>query len=471
MKSIQSLFILLLLFTSFIACKQQTIEKNSPQSKTKNTSLKNSPTWAKNANIYEVNIRQYTEEGTIKAFQERHLKRLKEMGVDILWLMPIFPISETKRKGGLGSYYAVSDFRSINPEFGTMEDIDALITQAHAYDMKIVLDWVPNHTGWDHVWIKEHPEYYTQIDGAITDPINPETKESWGWTDVADLNYDNKALRANMISDLLFWVKEKGIDGFRMDVAGEVPLDFWETAITSLRAAKPDIFMLAEAEEPNHRNNAKLFNMSYAWSFHHLMNAIAQGKDSLHAIDNWLKEDRARFKQGQHMHFITNHDENSWNGTIEERMGKAADALAVLAFTFDGMPLLYSGQEAGLNKRLAFFEKDAIDWNTYDKADFYKVLLHLKHRNQALWNAAAGGELQRISVENDEHIYAFYREKEGDRVLVLLNLSKAGQNAVLRLPALEGLYSDVFTGLSVNIEDGQTISLGAWGYQVLELQR
>lgn len=462
------LFLLLLLFISGTACRQEAPDAK-PEIETM-PPLSSTIEWAKNANIYEVNIRQYTEEGTIKAFHEKHLKRLKDMGVDVLWLMPVFPISETKRKGGLGSYYAVSDFRRVNPEFGTMKDLERLLAQAHDYGMKIILDWVPNHTGWDHVWIKEHPEYYTQIDGKITDPVNPETNESWGWTDVADLNYNNKALRANMISDLLFWVKEKGVDGFRMDVAGEVPLDFWEECIPALRATKADLFMLAEAEVPEHRNTATLFNMSYGWSFHHLMNAIAQDKDSLPSIDAWLEQDRARFTQGQHMHFITNHDENSWNGTVEERMGEAADALAVLAFTFDGMPLIYSGQEAGLSKRLKFFEKDSINWGAYSKENFYKILLALKHRNKALWNGNAGGMLKRMPMGDANSLYAFYREKAGERVMILLNLSKTAQNVTFDYEACEGLYSDVFTGQSVEVENGQTISLGAWGYQVLELQ-
>lgn len=458
--------LLLLVAISWASCKQNAPK---PLPETEPTIMPSPSDWAKNANIYEVNIRQYTATGTINAFREGHLQRLKDMGVDILWLMPIYPISETKRKGTLGSYYAVSDFRKVNPAFGTMQDMEALLKEAHALGMKVILDWVPNHTGWDHVWIKEHPDYYTQINGEITDPVNSETGESWGWTDVADLNYDNADMRAAMIADLLFWVEEKGIDGFRMDVASEVPLSFWETAIPKLRAAKPDIFMLAEAEVPEHRNTAELFDMSYGWSFHHLMNAIAQGKDSIPSIATWLEQDRERFKQGHHMHFITNHDENSWNGTVQERMGKAADAMAVLAFTFDGMPLLYSGQEAALDKRLRFFEKDTITWDEYPKATFYEALLDLKHRNPAIWNGTAGGQLQQIPVDNPS-IYAYFREQGENRVLVLLNLSNASQNMVFSHEACEGLYSDVFTGQSVDVENGQTISLGAWAYQVLELQ-
>ncbi|MEM9887121.1 MAG: alpha-amylase family glycosyl hydrolase [Bacteroidota bacterium] len=427
------------------------------------------PAWAAQANIYEVNIRQYTPEGTINAFRKGHLKRLQKMGIDILWMMPIFPISNTKKKGTLGSYYAVSDFRKINPEFGTLEDFKKLLEEAHDLGMKVILDWVPNHTGWDHHWIAEHPDYYTQKDGEITDPLNDETGESHGWSDVADLNYNNPDMRKTMMSDLMYWVQEIGVDGFRMDVAYLVPKDFWTDVITQLRAAKPDIFLLAEAEEADLRNMEMPFTMSYAWSFHHLMNAIAQGKDSLAAIDQWQTENQAKFQQGYNMQFITNHDENSWAGTIEERMGEAASAMAVLAFTFNGMPLMYSGQEQGLRKRLEFFEKDSILWDDIPYQEFYATLLDLKHRNLALGNGTAGAIAKRIPTDNDEKIYAFYREKGKDRVLVILNLSEEAQTVTLNCDNCEGTYSDVFKAKSLEMSNSQQVLLGAWGYQVLEL--
>ncbi len=428
-----------------------------------------SPEWAKNANIYEVNIRQYTPEGTFKAFQEGHLKRIHEMGVDILWLMPIFPISKNKRKGSLGSYYAVSDFRNTNPEFGTIDDFKSLIDEAHRYGMKIILDWVPNHTGWDHLWIKEHPYYYTQVADTITDPIDPETGESWGWTDVADLNYNNPKMREEMIQDLLFWINELSVDGYRMDVAHGVPLDFWQQAIPRLRAIKPDIFMLAEAEIPEQVNSDSLFAMCYGWSLHHTLNRIAQGKDSLISIDNWLEEKSSNYsKEAYLMHFITNHDENSWAGTELERMGDAVDAMTVLVFTFDGMPLIYSGQEEPLTRRLLFFEKDSIDWRNYQKQALLSNLLALKHRNQAIWNGIYGGEVQRIATDNDQKIYAFLREKGGKRVMVVLNLSPTAQIATIKCEDCAGNYKDVFTGKTQKLSNNYQIQLGAWSYQLLE---
>lgn len=287
-----------------MACERQAVQENNPVNN-QDTSTVNPEHWWSDANIYEVNIRQYSPEGTIAAFQT-HLPRLKEMGVEILWLMPIFPISEEKRKGSLGSYYAVSDFTQVNPEFGTMEEMQALVEAIHALDMRVILDWVPNHTGWGHTWITTHPDFYTQdIEGNIIDPINPETGESWGWTDVADLNYNNQEMRAAMIEDMLYWVREVGVDGFRCDVAGEVPDDFWASASKALRSANKEIFMLAEAEHPPHRNEG-WFNMNYGWSFHHLMNDIAKGEKNALDIDTWLKEENSKYDKGLYMQFLTN---------------------------------------------------------------------------------------------------------------------------------------------------------------------
>ncbi|MBX2926580.1 MAG: alpha-amylase [Saprospiraceae bacterium] len=424
------------------------------------------PAWADNANIYEVNIRQYTPEGTFTAFAT-HLPRLKAMGVDILWFMPIFPVSVERRKGTLGSYYAVSDFTAVNPEFGTMADFRAVVDSAKQLGMRVILDWVPNHTGWDHRWITEHPDFYTRNDtGEIIDPIDPKTGKSWGWTDVADLNYDNPELRKAMTQDMLFWLREVGVDGFRCDVASEVPDDFWSEAVPQLRQANPDLFMLAEAEHPPHRN-LEWFAMSYGWSFHQLMNQIAQGEAKASDIKTWLAKDRKDFRKGYAMQFITNHDENSWNGTEFERMGEAVKAMAVLAFTFEGMPLIYSGQEAGLNRRLEFFEKDSIQWDNLPYEVFYRTLLDLKHRNKALWNGAAGGEPIIISTEHDDKTLVFFREKEDNKVIVLLNLSPDPLDIVLKDKRLEGSYSNVFGNSSTAVTTGTSIHLSAWDYVIL----
>ena len=421
-------------------------------------------TWTKNANIYEVNVRQYTPEGTFKAFSE-HLPRLKEMGVDILWFMPIHPISEKNRKGTLGSYYAVADFKAINPEFGTMEDWQSLVDTIHAMDMKVLIDWVPGHTGWDNHWITEHPEWYVKnADGEITDPLNEEG-ESIGWTDVADIDYSVPGLRNAMIDALKFWISETNIDGYRVDVAHSVPDDFWDEAVPQLHAIKP-VFMLAEAEHPEHRNSGN-YHMSYAWNFKGLINDVAQGNKNAQDIKDYLANDREVFKQGWHMMFTTNHDENTWNGTVYERHGEAVDAMTVLTFTLDGMPLIYSGQEASLNKRLEFFEKDQIDWSDLSKVPFYATLLKLKHENKALWNGEYGGEPQWVDISEMEDVIAYSREKGEEKVLVFVNLSPEEKKINLNTGDHNGTYTNVFGNTGISISEDFTIRLTPYDYLVL----
>ena len=355
----------------------------------------------KNAIIYEVNIRQYSEQGTFEEFT-KDIPMLKELGVKIIWAMPIFPISKTKRKatGGdfaylienkekrdkmLGSYYAVSDYGKINPEFGTIDDFRNLVDTAHENGMYVILDWVPNHTGWDHEWITTNPEYYTQNEnGEIIDPINPDSGESWGWADVADLNYDNKNMRSKMIDEMLYWIKDENIDGFRCDVASAVPLDFWEEAISKIRDEK-DVFMLAEAEEPELVKGKRLFDMVYAWERHHIFNKMANEENAIEIWDKIMEKESERFESDDIlMSFVTNHDENSWNGTIRERMGDASELLTALSYISPGMPLIYSGQEYDLDHRLLFFEKDEIPKTKKIMWPLLQKLGKLKKENPAL---------------------------------------------------------------------------------------
>jgi len=425
--SMKAVCVLLIITT--IGCKQEVKESTAPAPVTtppvveelRSPTDYSLPEWAKDANLYEVNIRQFTEEGTFKAFME-HIPRIKSLGVDILWFMPMYPISKKKRKGTLGSYYAVSDYKAVNPEFGTMADFEAMVAAIHAAGMHLILDWVPNHTGWDHHWITEHPEWYTQdAEGNIIDPIDPGTGKSWGWTDVADLNYDNAEMRKEMISDMIFWIKEKNIDGFRMDVAHNVPDDFWLECRNALFAERRPLFMLAESEIESHRNN-RYFHATYGWKMHHLLNEIAQGKKSPAEIDKLLIEDRKNFRKGFHIHFTSNHDENTWNGTVMERMGDAHLAFSALAMTMDGMPLLYGGQEEPLEHRLAFFEKDNIDFGEYRYKNFYTRLMLEKHSNIAMWNGKYGGKAEKILI-NDDDIYGFIRKREGQKLIALFNLT------------------------------------------------
>ncbi len=415
------------------------------------------PEWSKNANIYEVNIRQYTPEGTFEAFSE-HLPRLKEMGVDILWLMPVHPIGVEKRKGTMGSYYSVKDYKAVNPEFGDMEDFKALVNEIHELDMKIILDWVANHTAWDNRWIEEHPEWYTKDEeGNFIAPYD--------WTDVADLNYDNPEMRMAMTDALKFWVAEAGIDGYRCDVAGEVPLDFWDNAISQLRELKP-VFMLAESEVPEHHEVG--FDMTYAWELHHLMNMIAQGKAPADTLNDYhIKQDTLFPDDAYRMIFTSNHDENSWNGTVFERMGDGAKTFAVLSVTLPGMPLIYSGQEAAMDKRLEFFEKDDIEWGNFEYQDFYETLLDLKSKNTALWNGEYGGNLKFLNTDAPSSVVAFVRQNGADKVLSVLNLSPGEHDIIIETGDHSGAYTELFSANSIEVAPDFSRKLGPWEYIVL----
>ncbi len=420
------------------------------------------PEWVKNANIYEVNIRQFTPEGTFEAFA-RHLPRLRQMGVDILWFMPIQPIGIEKRKGRLGSYYSIRDYTAANPEFGTLQDFKRVVNTAHALGFKVILDWVANHTAHDHPWVKAHPDWYHyDTNGNLLSPFD--------WTDVAKLNYSRPEMRQAMIAAMLFWVREMDLDGFRCDVAGEVPVDFWEEARRQLETVKP-VWMLAEdaAQMPLLKN---AFNANYGWPFHHLMNEIAQGKKPASAIFDLQRQTDAAYPYGSYpMHFITNHDENSWNGTEYERLGDGVEAFSTLYYTMPGMPLLYSGQEAALNKRLRFFDKDTIDWGNYRLADFYRRLNTLKHEHAALWNGRHGGSWREIRHEHPEAVAAFTRTNEGDKVLVVVNLSARPQAVRLQLGQDAGRYRDYFSGAAVPLPVRARLALRPWEYRVLIFEK
>ena len=414
--------------------------------------------WSKNSNIYEVNIRQYTPEGTLKAF-EKHLSRLKQMGVDIIWLMPIQPIGEKNRKGTLGSYYSIKDYMAVNPEFGTMKDFKELVDKAHQLGMHVIIDWVANHSAWDNEIIEEHPDWYTKDSaGNFVSPFD--------WTDVVDLNYDNEEMRKYMIDALKFWIVETDIDGFRCDVAGIVPLGFWNDARQELDQIKP-VFMLAEAEEPPHHEEA--YDMSYAWNLHHIMNDVAKGEKNANDIAAYFIENDSLFLEDAYrMHFTSNHDENSWNGTEYERMGDGALTFAAFSATIPGMPLIYSGQEAAFNRRLEFFEKDQIDWDKFQLNDFYKKLLALKKNNKALWNGTFGGKMIRIPTSNDEAVFAFTREKDSDKILAIYNFTDKEQNIVLSGENYVGSYIDIFNGKQKSFSANEEIELESWGYFVFE---
>jgi cyclomaltodextrinase / maltogenic alpha-amylase / neopullulanase len=451
-KAIVFVWVLLtFLFTLvFFACTGKTEQKTVVSNVT-------SPEWSKNAVIYEVNIRQFTEEGTFNAFAE-HLPRLSELGVDILWFMPITPIGELNRKGTLGSYYSVKDYRGINPEFGTMEDFQELVKKAHDLGMFVILDWVANHTAWDNYLVAQHPEWYTQDEnGELVSPFD--------WSDVVQLNYEVPELRDYMVDAMKFWVTEANVDGFRCDVAEMVPTDFWNRARKELDEIKP-VFMLAEAEVPEHHEYA--FDMSYGWEFHHIMNSIGKGTMDVENIREYLKKEAGRFPfEAYRMHFITNHDENSWAATEFTRYGDGVETMAILTYTLPGMPLIYTGQEAGMDKMLEFFEKDEVDWSEIKYEDFYKTLNQLKKDNPALWNGKFGGELHLIGNSKPNEVFSFYRQKDENIITVLLNLSADIQNFTLNGNEFAGEYTNIFNGESVTLEANQEFEFEAWKYLVL----
>ncbi|GAA3614723.1 alpha-amylase family glycosyl hydrolase [Flavivirga amylovorans] len=422
--------------------------------------------------IYEANIRQYSPEGTFKAFT-KDIPELKQLGVKVIWLMPVFPISETKRKatGGefanlikdeaerakmLGSYYAVTDFAKINPEFGTINDFRALVNEAHKNGIYVILDWVPNHTGWDHIWLKNNPDYYTQNDqGEIVHP------EETDWTDVADLNYDNKEMRKEMIADMSYWITEEGVDGFRCDVAGSVPTDFWKEAIPQLRAKK-DIFMLAEAWEPE-LLKADLFDMAYGWDGHHLLNDMAKEEKSLIDWDKYATKVVADYEKDDIlMNFVTNHDENSWNGTIQERMGDASELMTVFSYMIPGMPLIYSGQEYNLNHRLKFFEKDSIPKTKGSMWDVLKKLGTLKSTNAAL-NGGKESASYLIFETNNKHVLKYTRSKNGEKITFIGNFSSKPQAFKM---TTTGTFLDYMANKEI-LFNNETVTLEPWAYKIL----
>lgn len=407
---------------SATACSKDNTKKDETQKEKTTTSEKSQkeevkrPTasYADTAIIYEVNVRQYTEEGTFNAFS-KHLERLKDMGINTLWFMPIYDIAEEGRKGSLGSYYAIKDYKTVNDEFGTMEDFKALVDKAHEMGFKVMLDWVANHTGWDHTWIKEHNDFYKKDDtGNIIWP------EGTDWDDVAQLDYDNKDMRAAMIDAMKFWITEVDVDGFRCDYASGVPADFWNEAREELNKVK-EIYMLAEDGPESNALLISAFESDYSFGLYNTLVAVTTG--SKHVSD--LQYDIApKLPAGSFkMNFIENHDKNSYDKSLEERFGKdAINALTTLIFTLKGAPLVYSGQEEGITKTLAFFEKDLIPFGTYEYAPLITKLSSIK-TNHAVLNNITGGDIEVLNTGNDD-VLAFTRQNDEESITVVMNLSK-----------------------------------------------
>lgn len=398
----------LLILTSFLTF----VFSNQMQSQQKFNTVEQ-PEWTKNAVIYEVNTRQFSESGKLSEVTQQ-LERIKNLGVDIVWIMPVQPIGKINRKGELGSYYSISNYTEVNPEFGTLQDFKDLVNKAHQLGMKVILDWVANHTAWDNVWVKEHPEFYTADNKGNRPIVTLDDKgKPTDWDDTADLDYNNKNLRNAMIDAMKFWMTNANLDGFRCDVAGFVPIDFWVQARTELSKIKT-IFMLAEWDSPE---THKAFNMTYGWQFKNLMIDIEKGKKNFSDITTYQKETAKKFNLNDLiMYFTTNHDLNSWDGTEYQLFGKNVNNYAVLTYCMGGMPLIYNGQEAGLNKKLEFFKKDPIQWGNYSKTDFYKNLNTIYKNNSAFWNGIYRAKFELINNKGKYYAFRLVSNKNTARV-------------------------------------------------------
>ena len=417
------------------------------------------PEWSYSAVLYEMNVRQLTPEGTLKA-AEAKLEFLRSIGIDAVWLMPIYPIGKEQRKGSLGSYYSIADYCAVNPEFGSMADFDSFV--AHALGIKLLIDWVANHTSRDAVWLRTKPAdwYEREADGAAKVP--------WDWTDTAKLDYSNRAVWRGQIEAMRFWVERHDIDGFRCDMAMLMPIEFWQEASAVLRAVKPDIFMLAEAEELNLFDRA--FDMGYAWEIHHMMCDIAKGARRVWDLRNTLYADREKYPpRAMRMIFTSNHDENTWSGSEFTRFGDALDVMTALTFLWEAaMPLIYTGQEIGFDRSFAFFDRDPIvDYRPDRHTELYRRFVALKHGEKALQAGERGGRMIEIENNAKDCIMTFVRETDDSRVVALLNLSPYTIHADFNTGIYAGRYIDAMSGEETELPAHVERDMAPWSYTVL----
>ncbi len=416
------------------------------------------PDWSRDAVIYQVNVRQFTPEGNFAAATAQ-LPRLRELGVDILWLMPIHQIGEKNRKGSLGSPYSVRDFYSVNPEFGSMADLRAFVDEAHRLGMYVILDWVANHTAWDNPLVGRHPDWYERDWKGDFHPT-----PWWDWSDIIDLNYDQPGLRRYMTEAMKYWVREADVDGFRADVAGYVPLDFWENVRRELDAIKP-VFMLAEFDQRD--VHARAFDATYAWEWNNSMHAVAMGRADVGALFGYYSGNESAWpRDAYRMVYTSNHDQNAWDATEFERFGPAVEAAMVLQFIGEGIPSIYNGQEAGNDNRLEFFERDPIVWREHPHGALLRRLIALKHETTALWNGAAGARMIPVVNSAPKHVLSFTRFDAHGGVFAVFNFSSAPQQVTFANRLHHGDYRDAFSGAPIRFTPESSLSLGPWSYRI-----
>lgn len=417
------------------------------------------PGWAHNATIYELNTRQFSAEGTFCAAQ-RQLPRLKDLGIVIVWLMPVHPIGVKNRKGTLGSPYSVRDYYAVNPEFGSLQDLKNFVAAAHELDMHVILDWVANHTAWDNPLVEQHPEWYERDWKGDFRPT-----PWWDWSDIIDLDYSRPEVRRYMTEAMKYWVQESDIDGYRCDVALNLPLDFWNNLRRELDEIKP-VFMLAECDGRD--IYAEAFDMGYAWDWRERVDEIVNRRihhlDRLFAYYAW--NERGYPEDAYRMTFLSNHDLNTWEEAAIRQYGEGMEAMIVLSVVGDGMPLLYNGDEAGNNKRLAFFEKDPIEWRHHPVGELYRKMFRLQHTNTALWHGKAGASMIRVWNDAPGSVLSFVRGNDRDKVFCLINFSARTQEISFEESLHHGSYREYLTGESINFTAGRRVVMPPWGYRV-----
>jgi glycosidase len=434
-------------------------QSSSPRSYApKNLVTLEHPPWCKHAVMYQINTRQFTQEGTFNGIHQ-HLPRLKDLGVDIIYLMPVNPIGEVNRKGSLGSPYAVQNYFEVNAEFGTLADFKALVDAIHAQGMYVILDWVANHSAWDNVLVKQHPEWYSSDHQGEFHPT-----PWWDWDDIIDFDYSQAGLREYMAAAMRYWVSETDIDGYRCDVGGMVPTDFWVTVRHELEQIKP-VLMLAEWETRDMHYAA--FDMTYAWTWNEVMHAICMGHGKIEKLFKYYSwHEKSYPRDAIKMTFVSNHDKNAWDGTEFEQFGKGLKCALVLSFTGDGMPLIYNGQEVASPKRLAFFERDPIDWREHAIGDFYQKLIALKKSKSALANGQWGAIMRHVPNSAPSAILSFVRLDENGGVFVMLNLSEQHLTVKFSGSLQHGYYHDYCDQQAVDVDADFAVEIAPWDYRV-----
>ncbi len=416
------------------------------------------PSWSHAATIYQLNTRQFTPEGTFAAASE-HLERLRDLGVDIVWLMPIHEIGLENRKGTLGSPYSVRDYYSVNSELGTLQDLKSFGDRAHDLGMYVILDWVANHTAWDNPLVTQHPDWYERDWKGDLTPT-----PWWDWSDVVDLDYSQPGVRDYMVEAMRYWVTEVAIDGYRCDVAGFVPIDFWTRARRELDAIKP-VFLLAEWESRDLHRQA--FDATYAWSWAEALQAISLGHADVSALYKYYSWNESAYpRDAMRMTHVSNHDLNAWEGTQFERFGDALKPAIVLSVIGEGIPMIYNGQEAGNERRLAFFERDPIQWREHEIGELYRTLFDLKHRTMALHNGAWGARMIRVPNNAETQALSFVRRDDGGTVFAVLNFSSLTQPLTFSDSLHHGEYTEALSGQRVRFDESTGLELEPWGYRV-----